>query len=128
MYLKTCHRNAEIKSSQVQTHNFVAYFTQNQQKLEMGQSSSNATISCRQFFCLIGMRKLSTTCRVERWPPHYRNMGVGDNFHFQAVQGKDASQPMWQPGLNYAQELVEGRQTGSGNSALGLVPGPAPPR
>ena len=67
-------------------------------------------------------------CRVERWPPHYRNMGVHDNFQFHPPKHTEGNQEMWVSGLNFAHHLVKERQTGFGNSALGLVPGPAPPR
>ncbi|GFR74202.1 hypothetical protein ElyMa_002156700 [Elysia marginata] len=66
--------------------------------------------------------------RVERWPPHYRNMGVHDRFPFHPTKHDSDDQALWRPGLSYAKQLVEGRQSGFGNSALGLVPGPAPPR
>ncbi|GFO01015.1 hypothetical protein PoB_002752000 [Plakobranchus ocellatus] len=65
--------------------------------------------------------------RVERWPPHYRNMGVNDHFRFHPIEETEADRPTWQPGLTYAKELIEGRECGFGNKALGLVPGPAPP-
>lgn len=66
--------------------------------------------------------------RVEQWPPHYRNMGVNNHFQFHPNKATDGDDTMWRGGLSYAKDLVEGRETGFGNGALGLVPGPAPPR
>ncbi|RUS85510.1 hypothetical protein EGW08_006718, partial [Elysia chlorotica] len=66
--------------------------------------------------------------RVERWWPHYRNMGVGDHFQFHVAEAPDENGVMWRGGLSYAQDLNEAREPGSGHSALGHVAGPAPPR
>jgi len=66
------------------------------------------------------------TTRVEQSYPNYRHMGMHYGFQFTpCASGTRGQQEL---GVTCAKEATWGRQAGFGNAALGLPPGPTPPK